>query len=209
VSQARSIVDTVVLRYFLLVDRTELLLNLLGSPLGMPRVVYDAEEGDVPANAMSEMTRAIYDHRRRWEDQLQPDDVRAAANKRMQRIHAIHSLNGIGHVQVFDMTDEERATFGRLTSPRGAASADLMFPLAAGEAATVAIAIHRDMTCATDDSDALHALEVLKPGHPYERIRRLLERAAREGLITRAEATHIHLDMRGAGFWDRGTPFST
>lgn len=206
-SQARAIVDTVVLRYFLLVDRTELLLNLLGSPLGVPRVVYDPEEGDVPAIAMSEMTRAIFDQRRRWEDQLQPDDVRAGANKRMQRLHAIHSLNGIGHIEVFDMTDEERTAFARLTSPRGASGADLMFPLAPGEASTVAIAISRGMSCATDDTDALHALEVLAPGHPYERIRKLLQRAAAEGLLTHAEANQVHLEMRSAGFWDRGIPF--
>lgn len=206
-SPASAVLDTVVLRYFLLVDRTELLLNLLGSPLGAPRVVYDPDEGNVPPDAMSEMTRAIYDQRRRWEDESQPDDVRAAANKGMQRLHAIHSLNGIGHIETIDMTSEERSTFGQLTSSRGAAAADLMFPLAAGEAATVSIAIRRGLTCATDDSDGLHALEVLAPGHPYERIRKLLQRAANEGLITSVEANQVHADMRRAGFWDHGTPF--
>lgn len=207
-SPASAVVDTVVLRYFLLVDQTELLLKLLGSPLGVPRVVYDPEEGGVPPDSMSEMTRAIFDQRRKWEDQLQPDDVRAAANKRMQRLHAIHSLNGIGHIEVIDMTHEERHTFARLTSPRGTSEADLAFPLAAGEASTIAIASHRGMTCATDDSDALHALEVIRPGHPYERIRRLLQRGVAENLITRGSANGIHTDMRTAGFWDRESPFT-
>jgi hypothetical protein len=208
VSPASAALDTVVLRYFLLVDRTELLLNLVGSPLGVPRVVFDPDEGDIPPDAMSEMTRAIYDQRRRAEDLLQPDDIRAAANKAMQRLHAIHSLNGIGHIETLDMTDAERTTFASLTSPHGAATADLMFPLAAGEAATVAISIGRGLVCATDDSDALHALEVLAPGHPYERIRKLLQRAATAGLISEATANEIHSEMRRAGFWDHGTPFA-
>lgn len=208
VSQPRTVVDTVVFRYFLLVDRTELLLNLLGSPLGVPRVVYDPDEGTVPLQAMSEMTRAIYDQARRWEDRSQPDDVRAAANKRMQRLHAIHSLYGLGHVEVMDMTDQERRTFARLTSRRGAAATHLMFPLAGGEAASVAVAIGRGLTCATDDNDALKALEMLEPGHPYERIRKLLRRAAHGDVITHDEANRIHREMRRAGFWDRGAPFS-
>jgi hypothetical protein len=207
VSPASAALDTVVLRYFLLADRTELLLNLVGSPLGVSRVVYDPEEGDIPPAAMSEMTRAIYDQRRRAGDIFQPDDVRAAANKAMQRLHAIHSLNGIGHIEILDMADDERVTFASLTSPRGAAAADLMFPLAAGEAATIAISIGRGLVCATDDSDGLHALEVLAPGHPYERIRKLLRRAASDGLINQTTANEIHSDMRRAGFWDRGTPF--
>lgn len=222
-SPASAVLDTVVLRYFLLVDRTELLLNLVGSPLGVPRVVYDPDEGPlppgvpravsdrddgpIPPDAMSEMTRAIYDQRRRAEDLLQPDDVRAAASKAMQRLHAIHSLNGIGHIEVLDMTTDELSLFASLTSPRGAAAADLLFPLAAGEAATIAISIRRGLTCATDDSDGLHALEVLAPGHPYERIRKLLRRAADEGLVTPALANEIHTDMRKSGFWDNGTPF--
>jgi hypothetical protein len=206
VSQVRTVVDTVVLRYFLLVDRTELLLRLLGSPLGIARVVYDPDEGDVPPDAMSEMTRAIYDQRRKSDDRVQPEDVRASANKRMQRLHAIHSLHGIGHIEVMDMTDDERTTFARLMSRRGAASADLMFGLAAGEAATIALSIGRSITCATDDNDALHALEVLAHGHPYERIRKMLARAAAEGFLAPAEANAIHAEMRRAGFWDDTEP---
>ncbi len=207
VSRASAVIDTVVLRYFLLVDRTELLLNLLGSPLGLPRVVYDPDEGAVPPQALSEMTRAIYDLTRRWEDRTQPDDVRAGANKHMQRLHAVHSLHSLGHIEVIDMTDGERMTFARLTSRRGVVAAGLVFPLASGEAASVAIALGRNIPCATDDSDALHALEVLRPGHPYERIRKLLQRGAQDQLITRDEANVIHSDMRRAGFWDHGTPF--
>lgn len=206
-SPASAALDTVVLRYFLLVDQTELLLNLVGSPLGVPRVVYDPDEGDIPPDAMSEMTRAIYDQRRRSADILQPNDVRAAADKAAQRLHAIHSLNGIGHIETLDMTNDERGTFASLTSPRAARIADLLFPLAAGEAATVAISIGRGLVCTTDDSDGLHALEVLAPGHPYERIRKLLQRAANDEQVSRATANEIHAEMRRAGFWDNSTPF--
>ncbi|GIV01107.1 MAG: hypothetical protein KatS3mg014_2722 [Actinomycetota bacterium] len=43
-----AILDTVVLRYFLLVGRRDLLLALLGNPVQVPRVVFDPDEGDVP-----------------------------------------------------------------------------------------------------------------------------------------------------------------
>lgn len=41
----------------------------------------------------------------------------------------------------------------------------------------------------------------------YERIRKLLIRAAHEGHITPQEANRIHADMRDHGFWDTGRPF--
>lgn len=181
-------------------------MKLVGSPLAVSRTIYDPDEGDVPPEAMSEMTRAIFDQRRRFDDLLQPEDLRAAANKRMQRLHAIHSLHGIGLVEVLDMTPSELKTFATLTDPAAAASNGLLFSLAGGEAATIALAVGRGLVCATDDNDALKALATLAPGHKYERIRKLLQRAAKEGHVTRETANRIHDDMRRAGFWDKTPP---
>ena len=55
---ARAVVDTVVLRYFLLVDRWDLLTAVLGAPIVVPRIVYDPQEGSVGETAMSEITRS-------------------------------------------------------------------------------------------------------------------------------------------------------
>jgi predicted nucleic acid-binding protein len=78
----------------------------------------------------------------------------------------------------------------------------LRFRLGSGEAACLALAVERDLVLVTDDSDALAALEALRAGHPYERIRKLLRRAANSKLITRKRAREIHDAMRQAGFWD-------
>jgi hypothetical protein len=59
----------------------------------------------------------------------------------------------------------------------------------------------------TDDTDALRSLEHHKWGHPFERIRRLLIRAAESKICTRERANEIHREMRHLGFWDREDPF--
>jgi predicted nucleic acid-binding protein len=105
------------------------------------------------------------------------------------------------------MTDAERMTFARLLSSRQVGQMGLLAPLGPGEAACVAIAIAREWILASDDSDALAALEQLNPGHPYERIRRLLQRAANEGRVSRREANEIHREMIRLGFRDRTRPF--
>lgn len=46
-----------------------------------------------------------------------------------------------------------------------------------------------------------------KDAFEYERIRKLLMRAGQERLITKRRANDIHAEMRGMGFWDKGTPF--
>ena len=51
------IVDTVVLLYFLLVERFDLLVELIGDPIQVPFSVYDPEEprdGDAGASARSD-----------------------------------------------------------------------------------------------------------------------------------------------------------
>lgn len=47
----------------------------------------------------------------------------------------------------------------------------------------MAIAVERGGVLVTDDSAALRVLQRLRPQHPYERVRRLLLRAAAEGRV--------------------------
>lgn len=100
-------------------------------------------------------------------------------------------------------SDTERVTTG--DKERGCLH---LVALDDGEAACLAVAVERGWTLATDDGDALRVLERLAHDHPYERIRRLLVRAAADGLVTEAEANEIHEEMTRAGFWDRVRPFS-
>lgn len=203
-----AIIDTVVLRYFLFVDRQNLLRDLLGRPLRVPRIVFDPqEEPDLPELGMSEITRSIRVQATWAEDDKRSRHLRERAARNAERLRRVHALHNAGHLQVQDMTDAELVTFGQLVSVKQVGKMGLLAPLGPGEAACVAIAIARRWVFASDDSDALAALGQLNPGHPYERIRRLLHRAANEERISRSEANEIHREMLRLGFRDRTRPF--
>lgn len=197
-----AVVDTVIVRYFLFVDRADLLIDLLRSPIGVSRIVYDPEEGDVPEQAMSEITRSIVVQQRMAADRARGAQAREDAARNAERLIQIDNLCRDGHVTVLDMESDELQLVGLLTTSHQVHNFDLRFPLDSGEAASLAIAFHRGLVFATDDADALRALRVLDPRHPYERIRKLLRRAVREDLVERNEAVAIHREMRRLGFWD-------
>lgn len=203
-----SVVDTVVLRYFAFVDEMDLLIQLLGEPLGMPRVVYDdSETPHLPEDARSEMTRSLaYQHRART-DPVRDRDARSEAARSAHRLGAVASLHKSGRLTVLDLDDKELDLVGQLTSPTRRKEFGLRFPLDPGEAACLAIAVTRELVLATDDTDALRAFEHHAPGHAYERIRKLLIRAGNDGLCSSNRANEIHREMRRLGFWDRDDPF--
>ncbi len=203
-----AVVDTVVLRYFLLADEVDLLLKLVGAPLAVPRIVYDPDETEqAPEDARSEITRSISYQRRAGDDPARGDTSRQEAAANAARLARVVPLHAGGAFVVFDLEDQELDLVGRLTSPTTRREFGLRFPLGPGESACIAIAVHRDLVLVTDDADALRALEHQRPGHPYERIRRLLIRAADSKLCTRKRANEVHTEMRRLGFWDREEPF--
>lgn len=207
-SRPPAIVDTVILRYFLFVDRRDLLRDLLGLPLRVPRIVFDpGEEANLPETVMSEVTRSIRVQGNWAKDGKRPRHLRERATQNAERLRQVYALHEVGDLQVEDMTDAELLTFARLLSGKQVGQMGLLAPLGPGEAAGVAIAIARAWVFASDDSDALAALEQLSPGHPYERIRKLLQRASNEDRISRKEANEIHHEMIGLGFRDRTRPF--
>ena len=200
-----TVVDTVVLQYFLLVEKQELLLDLLNPPVGVPRIVYDPGDGASTDTAVSELRRSI-----RYEERLvdtSPNDAdRKAATERARRLRHIDQMIG-NTIQVLDMTGPELDVFQGFVADEPDEQFGLFAPLGAGEAACIAIALERGHVMATDDSDALRVLHRLRPGHPYERIRRLLIRAGEEDLTTQDHANEIHRRMREMGFWDTVAPF--
>lgn len=202
-----AVVDTVVLRYFLLVDEVDLLLTRFGGSIAVPRVVFDPDEGDIPETARSEVTRSIHYQRRVAQDPARDAERRQLATRNAERLTRVSALHSHGRVQTIDLSDTERLTLGQLTSPSGCKAFGLVFPLDPGEAACVAVAVARGLTLATDDGDALKALRTIAAEHPYDRIRKLLIRAARSGLISSERANAIHREMRSLGFWDSQPPF--
>lgn len=203
-----AVVDTVVLRYFLLVDEIDLLLKLVGSPLAVPRIVYDPDEADeTPEDARSEITRSISYQQRAAGDPARGESARLDAEANAARLAEVVPLHAGATIVVLDLEDHELDLVGRLTSPTTCKEFGLRFALDPGESACLAIAVHRDLVLVADDADALRALEHQRPGHPYERIRRLLIRAADSKLCTRKRANDIHAEMRRLGFWDHEEPF--
>ena len=203
-----AVVDTVVLRYFLLVDEIDLLLDLLGDPIAVPRVVFDRDEGEIPETARSEVTRSIHYQRRAALDPARDAESKQLATRNAERLARVFELHSQARLQVVDLSETERHTLGQLTSPSGCKNFGLAFPLDPGEAACVSVAVARGLVLATDDGDALKALHAIAADHPYERIRKLLIRAAKNTMVSTERANAIHREMRTVGFWDSQRPFT-
>lgn len=202
-----AVVDTMVAHYFLLVDQFDLLLDLLDEPVVFSRIVYDPDDDTAQdETTASEITRNIRHERRRAEQPDTSPQDRTERRANADKIAAIQNYVDRGRIWIVDMSDEERGLFARLTASTPEPALKLLLPLDAGEAASVAIAVNRGHVLCTDDSDALRALDVLEPGHPYERIRGLLVRAAEEDRLTETEANKLHFRMREHGFWDSQEP---
>lgn len=201
-----AIVDTVVLRYFLLVSEFDLLIRVLGQPVAVSRVVYDPDDaGD--ERAMSEIVGSIQVQHQKASDANRSDEERARAAGFERRPSEIDGHFGRGEVSVVDMTESELSLFGRLSAIEHTGEFGLTFPLDEGESATLAIAVHRGWIFASDDGDALKAMLSINRKHPYQRIRKLLIGAVDNGHINEARANEIHAEMRRFGFWDTERPF--
>ena len=213
-SEGSHIIDTVVLMYFLLVGREALLSDLLGRPLQVPLAVYDPEDRKLPMGAsprselLSEMRQAVRHYEAAAEAAAESESSDSEIES-FDRIKRIDDLYDEGTLVTVAMTSEELLLAAQLQS-RDASAHGLKVGLGPGEAACVAILYTRGWTIATDDADAFKVLDRLHAGHdyPYERIRKLLVRAANEGHIPREEANRLHNEMRALGFWDSGQPFS-
>ncbi len=202
------VLDTGVLLYFLLTGQDRHLRDLVGDPLRVPRSVYDPDDRTLRDSArqrvglLSEMRQSIdyYERAARRGDRT-PELV--------DRVRLVDRLYDEGRLEVVDLTDAELILSARMQSRAHVETFGPASPLGAGEAACVAIAHHRGWILATDDNDALKALRRLRPDDTpsYERIRRLLIRGARSGLISRKLANEIHAEMVALGFWDAGRPF--
>ena len=207
-SPARAVADTVVLRYFLFVDRMNLLFELLGTPIAVPDVVYaDDEEHVSNEQLVSEIERSIRWHQAAGRDRRRPDDKREQAVRLAARLLGIRDHVNEGSVLVEQLSVTELELFARLTSIEHVEEFGTVAPLGAGEAACIAMAYERSMTLVTDDNDALKALGAIKPGSPYERIRKLLIRAVAEVLVDESEANLIFDEMVALGFYGGQVPF--
>lgn len=205
-----AVVDTVVLRYFLFVDKGALLLDLLGRPIYVPRVVYDPDEDPgVPDAAMSEMTRSIMVQGRWAADSSRTGAERQIASRNVSQLSGLAQMVQSGDLVIVDLTPDEQTTFAGFVDPEPQKAQGRVLPLGRGEAACVTLALTREWVFASDDSDGIATLKAINPKHPHERIRRLLVRAANTGMCSEDEANEIHREMMRLGFWDKTPPFKS
>ena len=205
-SDGSHVLDTVVLLYFLLADEEELLGELIGWPFRVPFAVYDPEDRAMPLESspqpdlLSEMRQIV-----RYYDSLAESSGGTESLSKVSRVDRLHDE---GRLFAEAMDPLEQGLADQLQGTN-ASQFGLQAPLGPGEAACVAIAHQRDWTLVTDDSDALKVLSGLSGDKPYryERIRKLLVRAADERTITRDQANRIHAEMKAHGFWDSTCPF--
>lgn len=207
-SEPGHIVDTVDLLYFLLAGQENLLLKLLGEPLTVPVAVYDPEERGLPEHALqrsellSEMRQAVRHYEIAAHGGHKDPDL-------VDRVRRVDDLYDTQRLAVVSLTSEERHLSAWLQSRDGVANHGINAAMGPAEAACVAIAWHRNWTIVTDDTDALTVLGELHDSHfEYERISKLLIRAANSNMITADESNSIHEEMTRNDFWDHDRPFS-
>ena len=197
------VLDTVVLLYFTLVDRLELLVDLAPKGLVTTAIVFDPDAG-----TLCEIGRARHFYEKMSIDPRASLDKQQKSQLAIARFDGVSSLYDEGRLTVVELTDSEVDLFSMLATRRTAQAAGIQREIDPGEASCLAVAIERSWILATDDTDALRVLEVIASGHRYERIRKLLIRAAKNGHISRITANEIHAEMRKWGFWDHTEPFS-
>jgi predicted nucleic acid-binding protein len=205
-SDRNHIIDTVVLLYFLLAEQEDLLGDLIGWPLRMPFAVYDPDDwtGSLEPKPRLDLSSEMRQAEQYYDNMaLETGDTGAAF-----KINKVDRLHAEGRVAVEAMDLGEQRLADELQGAR-ALQLGLRASLGAGEAACVAIAFQRGWTIVTDDNDALRALSALygDQDYGYERIRKLLIRAAVENRVTEDEANRIHDSMSSYGFWDSQGPF--
>ncbi len=205
-SERNHILDTVVFLYFLLAEQEDLLGELIGWPLRVPFAVYDPDDwtGSLEARPRPELSSEMRQAEEHYANMTFETGDTAAAF----RISKVNRLHAEDRLVVEAMDPDEQRLADELQGAT-ARQLGLRASLGPGEAACIAIAFKREWTIVTDDNDALKALSALygDRDYSYERIRKLLIRAAVENCVTQDEANRIHDSMVSYGFWDSQRPF--
>ena len=205
-SEREHILDTVVLLYFLLAEREDLLGDLVTWPFRVPYAVFDPDDwtGATKPKRRPDLVSEI----RQAEEYFEYAAHETGDTGATFKINKVERLYAEGLIVVEAMKPDERRLADELQGSR-ALRLGLRASLGPGESACIAIAYKRQWTLVTDDNDALKVLSRLHGNRNfrYERIRRLLIRAAVEGRVTEEEANRIHGSMVSYGFWDSQRPF--
>jgi hypothetical protein len=202
-SLEKTVLDTVVINYFLAAGHIETLIALCG-PLLVPRAVFDPDEpDDLREEAMSELRRGWHLHRRRASGSDIAPHLKARALSVLPHFARLPELAGRGSLVALDLTDADLALYAQLRDASGVREFGLVAGLGHGEAAVLALCKSGGYCPATDDTDAIKVAASLLPGLVPLRIRALLQLAVGKGIMDRTGAVAAHKAMKLLGFWDK------
>jgi predicted nucleic acid-binding protein len=189
------ICNTTPVRYFALVGQFDLLVDLLGGEVYVPRQVMDPDEDP---DGIESLVSEIAQSERYWAKRSV--DPRSGGPDATQNWDRLRKLRSRSDIRVIDLDDHELGAFAELAGPSYARSVGLAGPLGAGEAAVIAIAERRDWTAAMDDGLAREVLLRRTPGTRVVTTRDLVHRAVAQELLNSAEAQLVYLDMVEKGY---------
>ena len=201
------LVDASVARSFAVVGRTRhlLQLQLSGGMILVSDGVHGAEPDD--PSELRRIRRAL---------QRQADDAGLGSGRSSRALSAVQGLDELlaldsGELSVLTPSDDEVALAVRLQSRRpedrawrhslGAKARRLD----AGESVSIAIAVTRSLSFASDDDDALTLWEALS-GAPGFRTRNLLLELVGSGVVAEQEARDVHHMLRTDDLHNLGGP---
>ena len=200
------VADTVVVNYFVAVGEFELLRQLLGGCVQVPRAVFDPDEPeDIADEAASELRRGLRLHQFRAKDRGIGKELRERSARALPHLERLADHASHGEIVALQLSLDEMRIYARLRDAQYVTRYGPVTGLGHGEAAAIAIAVTRGFGFASDDQDAIKVARALAPDMAILRIRALLMDAVTKGLIDKERAKAIHSAIVQAGFWDRGT----
>jgi predicted nucleic acid-binding protein len=187
----RIVCNTTPVRYFALVGRIDLLVDVCGGRLTVPRVVFDPDEDpDLrPTSLLSEIGQS----ERYWA-------ARSHAVDALEIMTRLRSLRGRTDIEAVDLDEEELVILAEVSSRRFARDLGLVAPLGRGEAAVIAIAENRGWSAVIDDRAGRDSLALRAPGVEVVTTRELLRASALDGPISSSEAEQIYGEMLARGY---------
>jgi len=156
----------------------------------------------------SDVAKETIHHRYRGSDPRMKDDRRRAAQMAADRLERIADLLIGNKLKIITIQEhQETALYARLSSSRQAEDLGLTRSIGYSAASCVAVAYERGMVLASDDRDAVRALQVLSPDHLSVSTQDLLRIASQAGHISKQQANDIHLDIAFRGICDPKPPY--
>jgi predicted nucleic acid-binding protein len=178
--------DTTAVRYFTLIDRIEILGQLMGGRIRVPREVFDPFENSrvLPEDLLSEIGQTeLY-----WARKRSPD-----AGTHWSRFKALRHRTDI---EVVDLVLGEAAIVAEVTARRFLRRFGKAGRLGKGEAAAIALAERRGWTPIIDDRVARAVLKVRSSGTRCYTTDDMLRRAALAGIMSSQHAENLYQEMR-------------